>query len=231
MVAKAGDDRHVAGPSGLHAALQNAAQLPYSVAAGLADEVAFQTQSIGARSRDSDVDSKQLYHESNAQMQRSESSKAQPDQGSKSDTLRQKTDYPLPHPIPGHPDNEAASALAAASVGGTGELAKPSLHQHGPVLHGHFSAAKSSEDMGSSQSLREKYAAKLKSADTGSTITEHTLSPKKSVSIRDTVDVAGEGTADHRVAQSHLVAAKDASADDSNSTSSSVSLLCTSRHV
>ena len=189
MLADHKDETHIARPSGLHAALQNAAQLPLSVAAGLADEVAYQTQSIRPGRRDENVSLRQLYHESNAQMHRSDCSKAQPEQGSETVTQHQKADYPIPQLVTGHPEKATASAAAATGVVATG---------------------------------KNDYA-KLQSADTGSTHTEHRFCPKRSVSIQDRVDVIGESAADDKAAQSHLVAAKGASSDDSNSASSSVS--------
>ena len=53
--------------------LHSVVQLPYNVAVGLADEVAFQTEGImpGRHHGNADVDAGQLYHESPSQMHRS----------------------------------------------------------------------------------------------------------------------------------------------------------------
>ncbi len=181
MVVDEKDEAHIARPSGLPAALQNAAQLPFSVAAGLADEVVFQTESIGPARRDTNVDSRQLYHESNSDMRRNDRDRAQKAKGSKEDTGPQDADKSSSHPS-GIGTDTATAAAAAASV----DASKVEFDDRKP--------------------------------------TEHTLSPKKSVSIQDTVDVIGGSTADLKPPKSHLVAARGTDSDDSTSTSSSVSL-------
>ena len=72
MEEEEGDDKH-RGAGGLQAVLQSAVQLPYNVAVGLADEIAFHTEGItpGKHAGNAETDSGQLYHESPSQMHQS----------------------------------------------------------------------------------------------------------------------------------------------------------------
>ena len=72
MEEEEGDDKH-RGARGLQAVLQSAVQLPYNVAVGLADEIAFHTEGItpGKHTGNAETDSGQLYHESPSQMRQS----------------------------------------------------------------------------------------------------------------------------------------------------------------
>ena len=65
-------DKH-RGARELQAVLHSAVQLPYNVAVGLADEIAFHTEGIapGKRHGNADIDTGQLYHESPSQMRQS----------------------------------------------------------------------------------------------------------------------------------------------------------------
>ena len=67
-----GDDKH-RGARGLQAVLRSAVQLPYNVAVGLADEIAFHTEGStpGKHDGNADIDNGQLYHESPSQMRQS----------------------------------------------------------------------------------------------------------------------------------------------------------------
>ncbi|CAL5228580.1 g11739 [Coccomyxa viridis] len=186
MVAGDREEAPIARPSGLHAALQNAAQLPFNVAAGLADEVAYQTESIGPGRRDAVVDSRQLYHESDSDMRRSDRDR----KGSKADAEHQQADNSSPQTSSDDADSATAAAAAAAEAG----------------------VGASEDEFG-----------KLQAAHSDSKVTGHILSPKKSVSIQDTIDVIGGSTADHKPPKSHLVAARGTGSDDSTSTSSSSS--------
>ena len=173
MAADEKKERRISRPSGFHAAIQNAAQLPFNVAAGLADEVAYQTESLGPERKDDEVDSRQLYHESNSQMHRSAASEAHLKQGSNVANQHQRT----------------GGAAAAATDDAT----------------------------------EETISGKLQPADSDSTAKKRALSPKKSVSIQEPVDVIGENAVEHKQAQSHLVASRGTGSDDSGSASSSVS--------
>ena len=72
MEEEEGDDKH-RGARGLQAVLHSAVQLPYNVAVGLADEIAFHAEGItpGKQTGNADTDSRQLYHESPSQMRQS----------------------------------------------------------------------------------------------------------------------------------------------------------------
>ena len=74
MEEEEGDDKH-RGARGLQAVLHSAVQLPYNVAVGLADEIAFHTEGItpGKHAGNAETDSGQLYHESPSQMRQSTS--------------------------------------------------------------------------------------------------------------------------------------------------------------
>ena len=67
------DDMHIGGARGLQAVIHSAAQLPYNVAVGLADEVAFQMEGMTPERHhgNADIDTGQLYHESPSQMHQS----------------------------------------------------------------------------------------------------------------------------------------------------------------
>ena len=72
MEEEEGDDKR-RGARGLQAVLNSAVQLPYNVAVGLADEIAFHTEGItpGKHTGNANTDSGQLYHESPSQMRQS----------------------------------------------------------------------------------------------------------------------------------------------------------------
>lgn len=196
MVADGSEQTRMARPSGLHAALQNAAQLPFSVAAGIADEVAYQTESLGPASRGSTVDSRQLYHESNSDMRRSDPRRAQREMDSRNDTQHQKPDIAFSHLIA-----HQSAAAPAASVDDTEGSASKMMQ------------AADRDSQHTDIPLRVKFG------------------PKKSVSIKNTVDAIGEGNTNHKPAKSHLVAARDTPSDDSNSTSSSVCIPLSPRNL
>ena len=68
------DNMHIGGARGLQAVIHSAAQLPYNVAVGLADKVAFQMEGITPMRQhgNADIDRGQLYHELPSQMRQSE---------------------------------------------------------------------------------------------------------------------------------------------------------------
>lgn len=170
---------HVARPSGLRTVLHSAAQLPFNVAAGLADEVTFQTGGIASveRHADAETDSRQLYHESNAEMREADTAELHVDK-----VGRQK------------PQDEVVDSFAAIDQDAE---QVPSAHEH-------------------AQSHPEAISDKA---------TGHRISPKKSVTIKENVNVIGEDK--HEPAPGHLLASKSADPDSSTSTSSSVSSLLT----
>ena len=189
MVEGVKEQTHVARPSGLRAALQNAAQLPFTVAAGLADEVAYQTEGMYPGRTDGNADSKQLYHESNnSDMRQGDFSQAQRELHSRSDTQHQKPDMTFSHSV-AHQSAAPPAASVITTEGPASEMMRAAdrISQHSDVP------------------LRVRYG------------------PKKSVSIKNTVDVIGESNADHMPAENHLVPAKGTGSDNGNSTSSSVS--------
>ena len=174
------EEGHIARPSGLRTVLHSAAQLPFNVAAGLADEVAFQTGGIASveRQADAEADSRQLYHESNAEMREADAADLHVDR-----VGRQK------------PQDEVVDSFAAIDQD-TEQV--PSAHVHA-----------------------QSHPAAISNKATG-----HRISPKKSVTIQDNVNVICEDK--HEPAPGHLVASKATDPDSSSSTSSLVSSRLTS---
>jgi len=170
---------HIARSSDFRTVLHSAAQLPFNVAAGLADEVAFQTGGIASveRHADAKTDSRQLYHESNAEMREADATDLHVDRDGRQ-----------------QPQDEIVDSFAVID-----QVAEqvPSADVH----------------------------AQSHPAAIGNKATGHRISPKKSVTIYDNVNVIGEDK--HEPAPDHLLASKSTDPDGSTSTSSSVSSLLT----
>jgi len=159
------EEGHIARPSGLRTVLHSAAQLPFNVAAGLADEVAFQTEGIASAERhaDAETDSRQLYHESNAEMREADATNLHVDRvgrqkpqdelvdsfaaidqvAERADVHAQSRPAAIGHKATGHRISSKKSVTIQDNVNVTGE----DKHEPAP---GHLLASKPTDPDGSS---------------------------------------------------------------------------------
>lgn len=192
-----------AGP--LQSVLHSAAQLPFNVAAGIADEVTFQTESIthAGKNDTQATHSNQLYHESDTEMrERTQASSRPPAPQDNSQTL-----HDQPHVPAASTDETTLPETSTDSM-----PAPPDSTAQAPQQ-----SSIPAEERGASPPLQP-------SPDTGAQATEPGQSPKKAATIQNGANT--ERISEHEPASSHLVASKRSNSIEGLSESSGVSQVC-----
>ena len=188
----------------LQSVLHSAAQLPFDVAAGIADEVTFQTESIthAGRNEAQATHSNQLYHESDAEMRdRAQASSRPPAPEDNSQTLHNQ-----PH-VPAASNDEA-------TLPDTSTVSVPAPPPDSMAIQ---QSSIPAEGTGAFPPLQPP-------PDTAAEATEPGQSPKKTVPIQNGADT--ERISEYEPAHSHLVASKRSDSNEGLSESSGVSQVC-----